>query len=101
MLRLQRKANTQVISHLHNPHNSESTDTLHCLGEELPVAVCCSTVVAHFTKLNFFRELFGSSEETEELDNTENSENGEHIRRQERDHEALLTQRSRGDRQFA
>lgn len=76
VLRLQREANTQIISNLHHSHSSHPADPLHCVGEELFIAVRTSNIMSsHWANL-LIRELFGTSEETEELDKTENSENG-------------------------
>lgn len=76
MLRLQREANTQIISNLHHPHYAESADPLHCVGQELPFAVRLSSVMSSHWANILSRELYGTSEETEELDKTENAENG-------------------------
>lgn len=77
MLRLQREASTQIISNLYYPHYSESADPLHCVGEELPIAVRTSNIMSSRWANHLDRELYGTSEETEELDETENAENGD------------------------
>ena len=77
MLRLQHKRGAQELSCVHYQEYAESTDTLHCMGKELSVYVCCALKGHANIELILDSEMFGTSEdEVPQFDHSEDSENG-------------------------
>ena len=83
MLRLQRKRGSQELSGLHHSKYTESTDTLHSVGEKLSIHVRKSCLARYRCRCNVAhcsREIFGTSEdESAQLDHSEDAENGDNL----------------------
>jgi hypothetical protein len=62
---------------VYDPQQPQSADSLHRLGEELPITVRSGPQFVKFKYSPLSRELFGNSEdEAPEVDNSENADNG-------------------------
>jgi hypothetical protein len=62
---------------VYDPQQPQGADSLHRLGEELPLAVRSSSSYFLFKFLPLNRELFGNSDdEAPEVDSTEDADNG-------------------------
>ena len=80
MLRLQHQRSAQDLSCLYDKKYTESTDTLHSMGQELSFYVSRNSFLT-WIGLTFSSEIFGTSEdEAPELDHSEDSENCEALK---------------------
>lgn len=88
MLRLQHQRSAQDLPCLYDKKYTESTDTLHSMGQELSFHVSRTSVLI-WIRLTLSSEIFGTSEdEPPDLDHSEDSENCETLRADEYDHQA-------------
>ena len=79
MLRLQHQRSAQDLPCLYDKKYTESTNTLHSMGQELSFHVS-GTFSLKSTGLTSSSEIFGTSEdEAPELDHSEDSENCESL----------------------